>query len=100
MKKKFTLKTFLLRRSTLIGWTVFVFLSFLIFTLVFHWSVNEFLYFVTIRAFVVAFSGDIEPRIIDLLSHFYFAGNFLVYIFNLYVPLKKYVLDFFFDNNG
>ncbi len=92
-KKDLSLKTFLLKKTTLIGWSIILLLSIPIFSIIFGWSIFQSLFFVTLKGLFAGSAIDTRGTILHFVSLFYFIANFLVYTFNLYPILKEKLID-------
>lgn len=92
-KRKLSLKKFLLKKSTLIGWSIILLVSIPMFSIIFRWSLLQSLFFVTLKGLFAGSATDTESTILHFISLFYFIANFLVYTFNLYPVIRKILLE-------
>ena len=92
-KHKINLKTFLLKKSTLIGWSIILVVSIPLFMILFKWSLLQSIFFVTLKGLFAGSASDTKSTILHFISLFYFLANFLVYTFNLYPKIRDIICD-------
>lgn len=97
-KNDISLKAFLLKKTTLIGWLIFHFISIFAFTIIFQWSLLQSLFFVTFYGATGGDPSSTRELILQIIALLYFLISFLVYSFNLYPIVMKYLINPFRRN--